>query len=278
MFWWEFPARGELTPNVLIAWILLSASPRQRQRTQKTEARSVQQKQTTTSKVRYFCISHISSKTFAFHIFLCNFDTFFFHYLWFKLDWGKLKAERFTAPSTKAYISLTLVLEKNDFESEAERFLKGPPLSDFLSLGEARNGTAAFTQNIYSYFYQLDRDRSWETSKEVLFDRNCILLYSLFYHILCKKNIWRLFCPGILLLVAYHRPLDLLVHHVLYHLLKVDVSSNVSSLSSWQADIQKYLWLTYPLPFSLGLELKTPASLKSEWQPSIYPWLSCSSN
>ena len=137
--------------------------------------------------MKYFCISHISSKTFAFHIFLCNFDTFFFHYLLFKLDWGKLKAERFTAPSTKAYISLTLILEKNDFESEAERFLKGPPLSDFLSLGEARNGTAAFTQNIYSYFYQLDRDRSWETSKEVLFDRNCILLYSLFYHILCKK-------------------------------------------------------------------------------------------
>ena len=90
VFWWEFPARGELTPNVLIAWILLSASPRQRQRTQKTEARSVQQKQTTTSKVRYFCISHISSKTFAFHIFLCNFDTFFFHYLLFKLGWGKL--------------------------------------------------------------------------------------------------------------------------------------------------------------------------------------------
>lgn len=41
VFWWEFPARGELTPNVLIAWILLSASPRQRQRTQKTEACSV---------------------------------------------------------------------------------------------------------------------------------------------------------------------------------------------------------------------------------------------
>ena len=84
VFWWEFPARGELTPNVLIAWILLSASPRQRQRTQKTEARSVQQKQTTTSKVRYFCISHISSKTFVFHIFLCNFETFFK----FIQDWG----------------------------------------------------------------------------------------------------------------------------------------------------------------------------------------------
>ena len=150
VFWWEFPARGELTPNVLIAWILLSASPRQKQRTQKTEACSV--KQTTTSKVGYFCISHISSKTFAFHIFLCNFDTFFFHYLLFKLDWGKLKAERFTAPSTKAYISLTLILEKNDFEIEVERFLKGPPLSDFLSLGEARSGTAAFTQSIFIFW------------------------------------------------------------------------------------------------------------------------------
>ena len=41
VFWWEFPAWGELTPNVLIAWILLSASPRQRQRAQKTEACSV---------------------------------------------------------------------------------------------------------------------------------------------------------------------------------------------------------------------------------------------
>ena len=26
-----------------------------------------------------FCISHVSSKTFVFHIFLCNFETFFFH-------------------------------------------------------------------------------------------------------------------------------------------------------------------------------------------------------
>ena len=88
VFWWEFPARGELTPNVLIAWILLSAAPRQRQRTQKTEACSVQQ--TTTKKGRFFCTSHISSKTFAFHIFLCNFEIFFLLLSLFKLRCGKL--------------------------------------------------------------------------------------------------------------------------------------------------------------------------------------------